>query len=265
MFTKLSAEYLPLSIPADSALTDELSIKCMASNKKSELIRSTGKEVEDFLRKVDLAPRPVPSKHRGRLIFGMDATASREPMWDQACHIQSEMFAVTAAHGGLDVQLCYYRGFREFYHSRWVSGAQQLQDLMGAARCVGGLTQIGRLLNHTIAESKNARVNALVFVGDAVEEEIDKLSHKAGQLGLSGVPAFVFHEGYNPVAERAFREIANLSGGAYCRFDASSSQQLKDLLAAVALYAAGGRKALEHFGRNRRGPVAQLTHQIKRS
>ena len=209
-----------------------------------------------------MTPRPVPSARRGRLIFGMDATASREPMWDQACHIQSEMFTETASIGGLDVQLCFYRGFREFYASKWVGVASELHRLMSNTRCAGGLTQISRLLDHTIRETQNSRVNALVFVGDAMEEEIDRLSDKAGQLGLNGVPAFMFHEGYNPQAEKAFREIASLSGGAYCRFDASSAQQLRDLLAAVAVFAAGGRKALENFSSKRRGVAGQLTHQL---
>ncbi len=237
----------------------------MSSRQDNPLTRSKGAAVDAFLRQVELAPRPKPSARRGRLIFAMDATASREPMWDQACHIQAEMFTEAAAHGGLDVQLCFYRGFREFYASKWVGSASQLHRLMSQTRCVGGLTQIGRLLDHAVHESGKAKVNSLVFVGDAVEEDVDQLSHKAGLLGLNGIPAFIFHEGCNPAAERAFRHIASLSSGAYCRFDASSSRQLRDLLAAVAVYSAGGRRALEHFGKNRRGAVAQLTHQMKRA
>ena len=235
----------------------------MAKSKDIQVSKSsTSKEVDAFLKKVAITPRPVASERRGRLVFGMDATASREPMWDQACHIQAEMFTATAVHGGLDVQLCYYRGFHEFRKSRWVSAAQDLHGIMTQTKCAGGLTQISRLLSHVLKESRNTKVNALVFVGDAVEEEIDILSHKAGRLGLIGVPAFMFHEGYNPAAERAFREIAKLSGGAYCRFDANSAQQLKDLLAAVAIFATGGRRALEDFSTRRRGVVAQLPRQI---
>ena len=44
---------------------------------------------------------------RGRLIFALDATASREPTWDRACRIQGEMFEATAALGGLDIQLVF--------------------------------------------------------------------------------------------------------------------------------------------------------------
>ncbi len=236
----------------------------MTKSKKNQLSTSSSSEVDQFLKQVEMAPRPMASASRGRLIFGMDATASREPMWDQACHIQSEMFSATAIHGGLDVQMCFYRGFHQFFASKWVSSTEALHRLMSSVRCIGGLTQVGRLLDHTLRETKKRRVNALVFVGDAIEENIDQLSHKAGLLGLNGVAAFMFHEGHDLNAERGFREIAKLSGGAYCRFDASSAQQLQDLLAAVAVYASGGRRALEQLSDRRQGVVAQLTHQIKR-
>jgi hypothetical protein len=111
-------------------------------------------------------------------------------------------------------------------------------------------------------ESQRGKVNALVFVGDCVEENEDELAGLAGRLGLSGLPAFVFQEGNDPIAERTFQQIARLSGGAYSHFDASSPQTLRDLLSAVAVYAAGGRKALEDFGRRRGGDVLKLTHQI---
>jgi hypothetical protein len=65
------------------------------------------------------------------------------------------------------------------------------------------------------------------------------------------------------VAQGVFRQIAHLSGGAFCRFDANSAQQLRDLLAAVAVYAAGGRKALADYGQRKGGVVHQLTHQVK--
>jgi hypothetical protein len=193
----------------------------------------------------------------------MDATASREPTWDVATHIQSQMFQETAALGGLEVQLCYYRGFKQFQSSAWLSTAKDLLSTMTQVTCAAGMTQIGRVLQHTIAEGQRAKVNALVFVGDCMEEDIDKVCGLAGELGLLGVPAFVFHEGIDPAAEKTFKEIARLTHGAYCRFDATSAQHLRDLLSAVAVYAAGGRKALENFGKRRGGLALQLTHQIK--
>lgn len=238
----------------------------MTSDREKLPARSTQGEVDAFLAKVAATPPPAKKgSEPGRLIFALDATASREPTWDQACHIQGEMFGETAGLGGLDIQLCYYRGFREFTATGWLRDASALQAKMGAVRCVGGMTQIARVLKHAVAEAKQQKVNALVFVGDCMEEDIDGICHLAGQLGLLGVPAFVFHEGHDPVAERTFRQIAKLTQGAYCRFDMSSAGQLRDLLRAVAVYAAGGRRALEDFSRRHGGIVGQLTHQISKS
>ena len=234
------------------------------SDKSRKLPTKSGQaEIDAFLAKVASTPAVKASGTRGRLIFAMDATASREPSWDRACHIQSEMFLETEALGGLDVQLCYYRGFREFHVTQWLGSSADLLAQMTDVRCSGGMTQIERVLKHSAGESRQKKVNALVFVGDCMEEDIDRLCHLAGELGIIGVPAFMFHEGDDAAAERTFREIARLSGGAYCRFDASSAQQLRDLLSAVAVYAAGGRNALEDFGQRQGGIARRLTRQFK--
>jgi hypothetical protein len=133
---------------------------------------------------------------------------------------------------------------------------------MRSVFCVGGQTQIEQVLRHAAAESKKKKVNALVFVGDCMEEDADRLCQYAGELGLLAVPVFIFHEGYEPRAERTFRQIARLTRGAYCRFDAHSPQQLRDLLSAVAVYAAGGRRALEDLGKSKGGITLQLTQQL---
>ena len=235
------------------------------ADKSRKLPEKSGQtEIDAFLAKVASTPVAKASGSRGRLIFAMDATASREPTWDRACQIQSEMFLETKTLGGLDIQLCYYGGFRDFYASPWLDSSSGLLAQMTEVRCAGGMTQIERVLKHTAAESRRDKVNALVFVGDCMEENIDQLCHMAGELGIMGVPAFLFHEGDDQAAERTFREIARLSGGAYCRFDASSAQQLRDLLSAVAVYAAGGRKALEDFGQRQGGAALRLTRQFKK-
>lgn len=236
----------------------------MSDRRRNMPAKSSQAEVDAFLAKVTATPAAKPAGQRGRLIFAMDATASREPTWDRACHIQSEMFEETAALGGLDIQLCYYRGFREFEASPWLSRSADLLERMTRVRCAGGMTQIERVLRHAAAESRARKVDALVFVGDCMEEDVDRLCHLAGELGILGVPAFVFHEGHEPLAERAFREIARLTKGAYCRFDASSAAQLRDLLSAVAVYAAGGRRALEDFGNRKGGAALRLTHQLSK-
>ena len=224
-------------------------------------------EVDAFLRDLQRAPKPPPpGSHggaRGRLIFALDATASREPTWDRACRIQGEMFEATAALGGLDVKLVYYRGFNECQASRWMSNAADLHRVMQRVSCLGGETQIERVFAHAIAETKRQRVNALVFVGDAMEENVDRLCQLAGELGLNGVPIFLFHEGGNPIVARAFRQMARLSRGAYLRFDTGSADRLKDLLGAVAVYAAGGYRALAAYGEKKGGEVLRLTAQLE--
>lgn len=181
---------------------------------------------------------------RGRLIFALDATMSRQPTWDKAMRLQAEMFEEAGKVGSLDVQLVYFRGFNECRASRWVSNTKGLRDLMTGIQVRGGHTQIGKVLSHARKETRKKKVNVLVFVGDALEELIDDLAAKAGELGLLGVKLFVFQEGHDPMVERGYRELARLTGGAYARFDPNAAGQLAQLLRAAAVYAAGGLKAL---------------------
>src|SRR5437899_6976194 len=171
---------------------------------------SSRAEIDAFLAQVrKLAPSTEPGK-RGRLIFALDATMSRQPTWDTACRLQADMFREAASIGGLDVQLVYYRGLAECRASGWVSQAERLAGLMERIDCRGGHTQIGKIIAHARRETERMKVQALVFVGDAMEEKLDDLCHAAGELGLLGVPAFTFQAGDEPIAEQAVREIARL-------------------------------------------------------
>jgi hypothetical protein len=192
------------------------------------------------------------------MIFALDATMSRQPTWDAAQRLQGEMFEEAGKVGSLDVQLVYFRGFGECRASRWVSDARALRDLMTRIDCRGGQTQIGKILTHARRETAKRKVGVLVFVGDAMEENIDGLAAKAGELGLLGVKAFVFQEGRDAAVERGFREISRLTGGAYARFDTSAAGELSRLLRAAAIYAAGGIKALAKGGAEARLLLAQL-------
>ncbi|MGH6946814.1 MAG: VWA domain-containing protein [Kiloniellales bacterium] len=224
--------------------------------------QSTPGEVQAFLDRVAAMPTAQPASGRGRLIFALDATASRQPTWDRACRLQGEMFQETERLGGLEVQLVYYRGFGECRASSWHADGGALLRAMTAVSCLAGETQLAKVLNHALTETRKQKVAALVFVGDAMEENIDRLGKLAGELGLLGLPCFLFHEGHDRLSLEAFRQIARLSGGACCRFDASSARELRDLLSAVAVYAAGGRRALADFSARRGGVVPQLTHQL---
>jgi hypothetical protein len=219
-------------------------------------------EIDAFLAKVRSFERAAPSG-RGRLIFALDATMSRQPTWDTACRLQADMFLEAQAIGGLDVQLVYFRGVSECRASHWVSEPKALAALMEKIDCRGGHTQLGRVFAHAREETGKAKVQALVYVGDAMEEGIDHLCATAGELGLRGVPAFMFQEGHDAVAERAFREIARLSRGAYCRFDAGAAHELRELLRAVAAYAAGGMKALNDLSARRSAGAVRLLEQMR--
>jgi hypothetical protein len=211
--------------------------------------RPASDAVAAFLGKAAGVPALRPTVHRpGRLVFAVDATASRQPGWDLACHLQTEMFQAAAAHGGLEVSLAYYRGFGEFAATPFLSDATTLARRMAEVRCLGGQTQIGRVLDHALRQAARERLHALVFVGDAVEEAPDPICHQAGQLGLRGTPAFVFQEGQDARAAGILRQVAKLSGGAYAPFDSGSAAALRDLLRAVGAYAAGGTAALARLG-----------------
>ncbi len=202
---------------------------------------------------------PNAGGRNGRLVFALDATMSRQPTWDMACQLQADMFREAGSIGGLDIRLVYFRGLNECRASPWISDTAQLARLMAKISVVGGHTQISRVLSETRREAVKESVRALVFVGDAMEENLDELCAKAGELGLLKVPCFMFQEGGDPVAEHAFREIARLSGGAWCRFDPGAAAQLRELLRAVAAYAAGGREALARLSQTAPGARALLT------
>jgi hypothetical protein len=215
------------------------------------------------MERVRTVERPSPPGPRSRLIFALDATMSRQPTWDTACKLQGEMFLEAQAIGGLDVQLTYFRGLSECRASRWVSEPAALAALMERIDCRGGHTQIRRVLNHACRETENAKVQALVYVGDAMEEIPGDLCAMASELGLRGVPAFMFHEGNDREVEKTFRDIARLTRGAYCRFDAGAAHELRELLRAVAAYAAGGLKALGDLSARRNTGATRLLEQMK--
>src|SRR5215831_16863013 len=220
---------------------------------------SSSEDIAAFVAKAR-AMSPHAAGSRGRLVFALDATMSRQPTWDLACSLQADMFREAASLGSLDIRLVYYRGFDECRATGWISDSAQLARLMGKIDCRGGNTQIGKVLSEARREAVAAGVRAVVFVGDAMEEQVDELCAKAGELGMLKVPAFMFQEGHDPVAEQAFREIARLTGGAWCRFDPGAAAQLRDLLRAAAAYAAGGREALKLSGSS---GAAALLSQMK--
>lgn len=214
--------------------------------------------VDAFLQ--EASTHAVSERVQHRLIFALDATASREHTWDMATSLHGELFSVAKAEE-LAVQLVYYRGFSEFYASPWTSTASDLLTRMQSVRCMGGATQIVRLLAHIRKEATQAKTKAAVFIGDACEESAPEIFSYAGQLGLFGVPVFVFQEGSDPMASHVFSGIAARSGGAHIPFRPGSSDELRQLLGAVATFATQGADAVKKI----RGSMAsRLLTQLKR-
>lgn len=220
---------------------------------------SSSGQISSFVEQVGKLARSGRSEDTGRLLFALDATMSRQPTWDLACGLQAQMFTSLPKDAALEVQLLYFRGFGECRASKWVRDTEALSRLMSGIDCRGGHTQIGKVFSHARTEHAHKKINAMVYVGDAIEEDVDTLAEKAGQLGLLGCPLFIFQEGNNPGVEAAFREFARLTKGAYARFDERAPNQLAELLRAVAAYAAGGRDLLKL---QRSGTATALLQQL---
>ena len=224
----------------------ELSIFLKTSGKPEENEGRQNK-VDAFLEKATGRPQGA-----GRLIFALDATASRGPTWDMAKGLTGEMIREAMSVGGLELQLVFFRGGgdtrQECVASDWIVDSTQLVQTMAKVECRAGYTQIARTLAHAKRESTRCRVDAVVLIGDAcepVEDPLDILIGEAAELRQLKTPVFAFLEGSNPEAEKGFRAIAEGSNGAFGRFNAGGVKQLSDLLKAVATFAAGGIRALE--------------------
>ena len=226
--------------------------------------KSSDTDVSLFLEKVAKITLAKEQRASGRLVFGMDATASRQLSWDTTSQLQGDMFLETTANGGLQVQLVYFRGFKQFICSDWVGNAQELMTLMTGVSCLAGETQIRKLLKHSLSENNKSPIDAIIFIGDAVEEDIDVLGKLSGQLGILGVPIFIFQDGSDPIAEYCFKQITQLSNGAYAKFDVNSKETLKELLRAVAVFTAGGKRALKRLGKKEGGEILKISNQISK-
>jgi len=134
------------------------------SKDASQLPVSSEKDVRAFLTKVAAMPK---SSGEARLIFSLDATASRQATWDAASQLQTEMFFSTQTLSRLNVQLCYFRGFGEFFSSNWQSDAEDIVRIMSGIHCEAGITQLERLLRHAIKENDRQKIKGVVYIGDA--------------------------------------------------------------------------------------------------
>ena len=235
----------------------------MAMSNKSINTVNTAQEVASFLRQTAKTPAVRLGNAQGRLLFAMDATASREHTWQIARKLQSDMFTQASLLGGLDIQLIYFRGYGECKSSPWVNQPKVLHRFMAGVYCEAGTTQIERVLQHALRETRDKSIHALAYVGDCIEENIDQLGKLGGELRLLDVPLFIFQEGNDPIASSGFAQLARVNGGVHCRFNTNSAEDLGQLLNAAAIYAAGGKSALRQFSLTQSASVQALLEPLK--
>ena len=207
-------------------------------------------------------PAETGTPGRPRLIFAVDATASREPAWAAARQVTDAL--VKALPGALDVALAVHGGSRVHTFTAFTNNANTLRDRAAGVACRGGTT---RLLPILAASLKHPAVRVVVYIGDVFEESVIQGQRLADAMGAQGTKLIVLHDTADPGARRdaeVFWDLAKRTGGCVLPFDASASGRLRDLLSAVAVYAVGGEKLLRERRHDMPGAVALLEHLERR-
>ena len=129
--------------------------------------------------------------------------------------------------------------------------------------CRGGHTQIGKILAHAKRENEAKKCRRWSSSAMPWRSRSTISAPRPANWACSASRRSCFQEGGDAVAEQAFREIARLSRGAYCRFDISAAHELAELLRAVAAYAAGGMKALADLKARHNSGAVKLLAQLR--
>jgi hypothetical protein len=207
-------------------------------------------------------PMETGAPSRPRLVFAVDATASREPAWKAARQVTDAL--VKALPGELDVALAVHGGSRVHTFTAFTSDAATLRDRAAGVACEAGLTRLLPILN---ASLKQQAVKVIVYIGDVFEENLPHGRQLADSLGARGTKLIVLHDTADPSARRdaeIFWDLAKRTGGCVLPFDANAPGRLRDLLAAVAVYAVGGEQLLRERRDALPGAVALLENLNKR-
>ena len=203
-------------------------------------------------------PTETDTPHRPRLVFAVDATASREPAWAAARQVTDAL--VKALPGELDVALAVHGGSRVHTFTAFTNNAATLRDRAAGVSCQAGMT---RLLPILSASLKHPGVRVVVYIGDVFEENVVLGRRLADAMGVAGTKLIVLHDTADLSARRdaeVFWDLAKRTGGCVLPFDASAPGRLRDLLSAVAVYAVGGEKLLRQRRHELPGALALLEH-----
>jgi hypothetical protein len=207
-------------------------------------------------------PADTGTPSRPRLIFAVDATASREPAWAAARQVTDAL--VKALPGELDVALAVHGGNRVHTFTGFTSDPATLRDRAAGVTCQAGLTRLLPILSSSL---KQQSVRVVIYIGDVFEESLPHGRTIADAMGARGTKLIVLHDTADRSARRdaeLFWDLAKRTGGCVLPFDASASGRLRDILSAVAVYAVGGEKLLRERRHALPGAVALLEHLDKR-
>jgi hypothetical protein len=191
-----------------------------------------------------------------RLVFAVDATASREPAWAAAKQVTDAL--VKALPGELDVALAVHGGSRVHTFTAFTDDANTLRDRAAGVTCQAGLTRLLPILATVV---KRPAVRVVVYIGDVFEESMHQGRRLADAMGTHGTKLIVLHDTSDPAARRdaeVFWDLVKRTGGCVLPFDASAPDLLRELLSAVAVYAVGGEKLLRERRHELPGAVALL-------
>jgi hypothetical protein len=185
-----------------------------------------------------------PRAGRPRLVFAIDATASRQPAWEAARTTTDALFQ--ALPGQLDVALAVHGGSRVKLFTEFVSEPAALRDQASSVRCEAGMTRLVEIMERCRDASD---VKVLVYIGDVFEEGLEEAEQAATALRLRGTRVIVLHDRAQALqldaSAEAFQRIAQFTQGAVLPFDPSAVTALRALLEAVATLAVGGIKLLQ--------------------
>jgi hypothetical protein len=195
---------------------------------------------------------------RPRLIFGFDATASREPAWATARNVTDSL--VQALPGELDVALAVHGGSLLHTFTEFTANPNTLRDRAAGIRCIAGHTRLLAILSRALS---NPGVRVVTYIGDVFEESLRRGQNLADAMGLKSIRLIVLHDTTDWNARRdaeVFLDLARRTGGCVLPFDANAPARLRELLAAVAVYAVGGEELLEEKRDEMPGAVVLLEH-----
>ncbi|HET6308476.1 MAG TPA: hypothetical protein VFG12_14900 [Rhodopila sp.] len=203
-------------------------------------------------------PPETGAPDRPRLVFAVDATASREPAWKAARQVTDAL--VKALPGALDVALAVHGGSRVHTFTAFTSNPATLRDRAAGITCQAGIT---RLLPILATSLKHPNLRVIIYIGDVFEESLPQARNLADSLGAQHTKLIVLHDTADPSARRdadLFWDLAHRTGGCVLPFDATAPNRLRDLLSAVAVYAVGGEKLLRERQHDLPAAVALLEH-----